>query len=82
MRTFDNGGFYTVECSRREPRSIARHQAAGRAAEEFDFAGQLAALIKRAQAAQAKGLAVKGLDALNDLVGVPSTPAADAEDAA
>lgn len=33
-------------------------------AEEFDFAGRLAALIKAAQAAQAKGLPVRGADQL------------------
>lgn len=41
-------------------------------AEEFDFAGKLAALIKHAQAAQAKGMTVKGADKLADLLGVPA----------
>lgn len=43
---------------------------------EFDFAGQLASLIKRAQAAQAKGLHVKGAEQLAALqIHVPSVPA-------
>lgn len=33
-------------------------------AEEFDFAAQLSALLKRAAAAEAKGMTVKGIEAL------------------
>lgn len=46
---------------------------------EFDFAGQLASLIKRAQAAQAKGLPIKGAEQLAALqIQVPSVPAVPA----
>lgn len=48
-------------------------------ADEFDFAGKLAALIKHAQAAQAKGMTVKGADKLADLLGVPAALAPQTE---
>ena len=59
---FDKAGTTDMELATSTPWYTCRQDKP--LAVEFDFAGQLASLIKRAQAAQAKGMHVKGAEQL------------------